>query len=158
MSKNKRLWQKTKVTCLKQTASNRTVIQLWQFTSLFWLPWWLSGKESACRYLRWGFHPWAGKIPRRRKWQPTPVFLPGKFHGQRSLGGCSLWGPRIGHNWACMNAALYSAFWLKHLLTTYYIQSIVLRNEETAVRVYSWCSPSDWKIHKNQMIRLHKML
>ena len=32
---------------------------------------------------------WVGKIPRRRKWQPTPVFLPGKPHGQRSLAGYS---------------------------------------------------------------------
>ena len=32
-----------------------------------------------------GFHPWVAKIPWRRKGQPTPVFLPGKFHGQRSL-------------------------------------------------------------------------
>ena len=34
-----------------------------------------------------GFNPWVKKIPWRRKWQPTPVFLPGEFHGQRSLGG-----------------------------------------------------------------------
>ena len=33
-----------------------------------------------------------GKIPWRRKWQPTPVFLPGKFHGQKGLVGCSPWG------------------------------------------------------------------
>ena len=33
------------------------------------------------------FHPWVGKIPRRQKWKPTPVFLPGKSHGQRSLVG-----------------------------------------------------------------------
>ena len=33
------------------------------------------------------FDPWVGKIPYRRKWQPTPVFLPGKSHGQRSLEG-----------------------------------------------------------------------
>ena len=39
-----------------------------------------------------GFDPWVGKIPWRRKWQPTPVFLPGKFHGQRSLVGYSPWG------------------------------------------------------------------
>ena len=38
------------------------------------------------------FDPWVGKIPWRRKWQPTPVFLPGKSHGQRSLAGCSPWG------------------------------------------------------------------
>ena len=36
--------------------------------------------------------PWVRKIPWRRKWQPTPVFLPGKFRGQRSLGGHSPWG------------------------------------------------------------------
>ena len=39
-----------------------------------------------------GFNPSAGKSPWRRKWQPTPVFLPGKSHGQRSLAGCSPWG------------------------------------------------------------------
>ena len=37
------------------------------------------------------FDPWVGKIPWRRKWQPTPVFLPGEFHGQRSLAGYSPW-------------------------------------------------------------------
>ena len=39
-----------------------------------------------------GSDPWVGKIPWRRKWQPTPVFLPGEFHGQRNLTGYSLWG------------------------------------------------------------------
>ena len=39
-----------------------------------------------------GFGPWVGKIPWRRKRQYTPVFLPGKFHGQRSLMGYSPWG------------------------------------------------------------------
>ena len=37
-------------------------------------------------------HPWGRKIPWRREWQPTPVFLPGEFHGQRSPAGYSLWG------------------------------------------------------------------
>ena len=56
----------------------------------FWLPRCLSGKESACqcrRYERRGFYPWARKIPWRRKWQPTAVFLPGEAHGQRGLVG-----------------------------------------------------------------------
>ena len=53
------------------------------------LPWWLSGKESACPCKRHGFDPWVGKIPWRRKWQPTPVFLPGKSHGQENLEGYS---------------------------------------------------------------------
>ena len=51
-----------------------------------------SGKESACqcrRHRRHRFDPRVGKIPWRRKWQPTPVFLPGKSHGQRSLVGYS---------------------------------------------------------------------
>ena len=39
-----------------------------------------------------GFDPWVRKIPWRRKWQPTPVFLPGKSQGQRSLAGYSPWG------------------------------------------------------------------
>ena len=38
------------------------------------------------------FNPWVGKMPWRRKWQPTPVFLPGKSHEQRSLAGYSPWG------------------------------------------------------------------
>ena len=38
-----------------------------------------------------GFDLWVGKIPWRRKWQPTPVSLPGKSHGERSLVGCSPW-------------------------------------------------------------------
>jgi len=43
-----------------------------------------------CRRPR--FYPRLGKIPWRRKWLPTPVFLPGKLHGQRSLAGYSPWG------------------------------------------------------------------
>ena len=39
-----------------------------------------------------GFNPWVGKIPWRRKCQPTPVLLPGKSHGWRSLVGYSPWG------------------------------------------------------------------
>ena len=49
-------------------------------------------KKSACQCRRCRFDPWMGKIPWRRKWQPTPVFLPGKSHGQRSLAGYSPWG------------------------------------------------------------------
>ena len=56
------------------------------------LPRWCRGKESACQCRRRGFDPWLRKIPWRRKWQPTPVFLPGKSRGQRSLAGDSPWG------------------------------------------------------------------
>ena len=47
------------------------------------------GKEPACRHRRYEFDPWVRKIPWRREWQPTPVFLPGESHSQRSLVGYS---------------------------------------------------------------------
>ena len=53
------------------------------------------GKESTCqcrRYKRRGFNCWVGNIPWRKKWQSAPVFLHGKFHGQRNLLGCSSQG------------------------------------------------------------------
>ena len=46
------------------------------------LPWWLSGKESTCQCRRHRFNLCIRKIPWRRKWQPTPVFLPGESHGR----------------------------------------------------------------------------
>ena len=55
------------------------------------------GKEFTCqcrRYWRLRFDPWVRKISWRRKWQPPPVFLPGKSHGQRSLAGYSPWGSK----------------------------------------------------------------
>ena len=61
----------------------------------FGLPRWLSGKESASQWRslrRHMFEPWLGKIPWRREWQPTPVFLPGESHGQRRLAGYGQWG------------------------------------------------------------------
>ena len=61
-----------------------------------------SGKEPAyqCRtYKRLGLSPWVGKIPWRRAWQPTPLFLPGESHGQRSLIGYCPWGHRVEHDW-----------------------------------------------------------
>ena len=64
-----------------------------------------SGKELECqcsRRKRHKFDPWVGKIPWRRKWQPAPVFFPGKLRGQRSLQG---YGP-----WGCKE--LYTTEWL----------------------------------------------
>ena len=64
-----------------------------------------SGKEPSCQSRgckRCEFDPWARKMPWRRAWQLTPVFLPGESHGQRSLTSYGPWG----HNWsdlACMH-------------------------------------------------------
>ena len=49
------------------------------------------GKESTC-HVGTTSSPWIRKIPWRRAWQPTPVFLPGEAHEQRSLVGYSPWG------------------------------------------------------------------
>ena len=72
---------------------------LYHQLSHWWAPLWDQGfpgdsasKESACQSRRCGFHPWVGKIPRRRKWLPTPVFLSGESHVQRSLAGYTVHG------------------------------------------------------------------
>ena len=63
------------------------------------LPRWLSGRGSICQCRRHRFNLWVGKIPWRRKWQLSSVFLPGESHGQRSLVSYSPWGcKRIVHN------------------------------------------------------------
>ena len=51
-------------------------------------------KESTCQCRRQRFDLWVEKIPWRRKWQPTPVFLPGESHGQRSLAHYSPWSQK----------------------------------------------------------------
>ena len=77
---------------------------------------WLSDKSAGqCRrHRRCRFDPWGGKIPWRRKWQPTPVFLPGESHGQKNPMGYSPWGCKeldttewlsthAQHNHSCRN-------------------------------------------------------
>ena len=69
--------------------------------------WWLRGQSVCLQCGRPGFDPWVGKIPWRRKWQPAPVFLPGRPHGQRSLVGHSPWGSqRVRHDWVTLLALL----------------------------------------------------
>ena len=52
-------------------------------------------KETTCDAGDPGFNPWVGKVPWRREWQPTPVFLPGEFPGLRRLAGDSPWGCKL---------------------------------------------------------------
>ena len=62
------------------------------FKNFYWsiigLPWWLRQKRIHPQCKRPGFDPWVG----RREWLSTSVFLPGEFHGQRSLASYNLWG------------------------------------------------------------------
>ena len=91
------------------------VIIWWQWTfTEQWLKWWAlflsmfymlvwgfpgGSKESTCQSRRCRFDPWVRKTPWRGKWQATPLFLPGKSHGRRSLAGYSPWGcSRVEHN------------------------------------------------------------
>ena len=71
----------------KESDTTVTSLSLWLDCGL---PRWRNGKESACQCRSLGFDPWVGKILWRRKRQPTPAFLPGKSHGQRSLAGLKL--------------------------------------------------------------------
>ena len=71
-----------------------------------------SSKEPTClcrKHKRCRFNPWVEKIPWRRKWQCTPVLLPGKLHGQRSLEGYSPCGHKksdtTGIYWTKVNSA-----------------------------------------------------
>ena len=74
-----------------RVAKSRT--RLSNCTELNWgFPWWLSGEQFSWQWRKLQFDPWVRKIPWRKKWKPTPVFLLGKFRGQRSLMGYSPWG------------------------------------------------------------------
>ena len=63
------------------------------------LPWQLSGKESTCQCSRCWLNLWVRKVPWRKKWQPTPVFLYEKSHGWKCLVGYSAQGcKRVRYN------------------------------------------------------------
>ena len=67
-------------------------MKIFHFSDRLGLPWWLRWYRIHLLCRRPRFDAWVGKIPWRREWQPTPVILPGEFHGQRSLAGYSPWG------------------------------------------------------------------
>ena len=84
---------------------------------------WHSSKESICqcrRLKKYGVDPWIRKIPWSRKWQPTPVFLPGKFHGQRILAGYSPGGHKESDTTeqTCRRSPLKQALRLRHTVVT----------------------------------------
>ena len=67
--------------------------------SILGLPWWLRQYRIPLQCRRLGFDPWVGKIPRRRAWQPTPVFLRGESPRTEEPGRLqSMRSQRVGHN------------------------------------------------------------
>ena len=109
---------------------------LWMSPSLYspcecHFPGGTSGKESTCQCRRCRVHPWVGKIPWRRKWQPTPAFLPGESHGQRSLAGYSPWVAKS----QTLQLSMHAYTW--KLLTVYILNILT-----TKKRVIMWCDRS----------------
>ena len=100
------------------------------------------GKEFACqcrRHKRFGFNPWFGKIPWRRQWQPTPVFLPGESHGQRSLVGYSPYGCEVRHDWVCTCARMCACAHTHTYRWTYRIfLGICFRVFQTGTASFFW--------------------
>ena len=101
--------------------SSSVVLFIISFVSPASLPThWLSGKESTCqcrRCRRCRFDLWVRKIPLRRKWQPTPVFLPGQIPWTEEPGGLqSMGSERAGHSWVTEHArmpylAIHLSYW-----------------------------------------------
>ena len=91
---------------------------------------WLSGKESTCQCRSREFNPWIRKSPLRRKWQPTPVFLPGKSHGQRSLAAYNPWGAKESDvtSWLNNTTVLPHVRW--HLIVVLVYISLITSNVE----------------------------
>ena len=76
------IWRKSK-------ESRRAISRIREDDYLLWLI-----SNSVFTFMHW-----------RRKWQPTPVFLPGESQGRGSLVGCRLWGRTVGHDWSNLAAA-----------------------------------------------------
>ena len=70
-------------------------------------PWWLRWSRIYLQNGRPGFDPWVGKIPWRRAWQPTPVFLPGESPWSEEPGGLqSIESQRVGQDWATKHSTV----------------------------------------------------
>ena len=82
-----------------------------------WVAQWL---RVCCKCKRHKFNPWVRKTPWRRRWQTTPVFLLGEFHGQSSLAGYSPWDHKVRHDWTTEHAC--TQMWKWHFRKGIWIQ------------------------------------
>ena len=82
------------------------------------------GKESACNVGDPGLIPGSGRPAWRREWQPTTVFLPGEFHGQRSLEGYSTWGHKESDTTEVTNIMNLPLYYECHTLLHLFITTI----------------------------------
>ena len=104
-----------------------------------------SVKEPACQcrgHKRCGFDPWVGKMPWRRRWQPTAESLPSKSHGQRNLVGYSPWDYKHQtwlNNWAPAHTELWKSKCGKSFvllsLNFFFVTHPVLNHQEQNLQV-----------------------
>ena len=91
----------------------RSIRSIWRYFNLLLilllsrLPWWFRWLRICLQCKRPGFNPWVRKIPWRREWLPTPVFLAGESHGQRSLVGYTPWGGKESNRTERLTFSLY---------------------------------------------------
>ena len=89
-----------------------------------------SGKEAACqcrRHKRCGMDPWVGKIPWRRAWQPTPVFLPGDSPWTEEPGRLqSIGSHRVRHDWSNL-AHMQALLWKEYYLAACFLETITIK-------------------------------
>ena len=92
---------------------------------------------NAENITRCGFDPWVRKIPWRRKWQPTPVFLPGEFHGQRRLAGYILRGCKesdmtglLGRPQLIFHGGSGEKLWVQEIIVLKFNMAVILREEQ----------------------------
>ena len=131
---------------LKLSLKSKSVSICPSFHSYMAFPGGTSGKEPACqcrRHKRRGFDPWVGTIPWRRKWQPTPVFLAGESHGQRSLKGYSPQSCKSTHLSSIHHPSIIHPF--THLpihlsiIHPFIHSSICSSLANIYLHLYSWC-------------------
>ena len=107
----------------------------------------------ARRHKRCRFDPWVGKIPWRRAQQPTPVFWPGEFHGQRSLAGYSPWGCKESDRTSLSLSGLFTCgcrCWLNLVIYTdiYAVTSLYcfyfFSFNDCILKLRKWSSIKNW--------------
>ena len=105
-----------------------------------------------------GFNPWVGKIPWRRKWQPTRVFLPGESKGWRNLAGYSPWGHKESHNWATSLSLSFSFICKAMTLSNSFKKpNLLLISQQTELsggKKYKFLSHNLWKRKYFKMLEI----
>ena len=111
-------------------------------------------KVSACNGRRPKFDPWVGKIPWKRKWQPTPVFLPGESHGRRSLVGYSPQGrkksdttERLQFQFIELQISADSCLTMRNL---FFYKVIDFKMESGQLVIWIWSTSYSWVIPRRK--------